>query len=26
LSKPKKGFIHGHGGTGCQAGAVVLEV
>jgi acetyl-CoA C-acetyltransferase len=26
LSKPKKAFIHGHGGTGCQAGAVVLEV
>jgi acetyl-CoA C-acetyltransferase len=26
LSKPKKGFIHGHGGTGCQAGVVILEV
>jgi acetyl-CoA C-acetyltransferase len=26
LSNPKKAFIHGHGGTGCQAGAVVLEV
>ena len=26
LSNSKKAFIHGHGGTGCQAGAVVLEV
>jgi acetyl-CoA C-acetyltransferase len=26
LSNPKRAFIHGHGGTGCQAGAVILGV
>ena len=26
LQNPKKAFIHGHGGTGCQAGAVILGV